>query len=142
MLFDARVMMFAVGLGLLVALLGGLWPAWQAMGQAAEASGDRATRRGYRVSKGILISQMSVATVIVVGTAFIGLGIYRYLNQPLGVDLTGRFSVVVTGADRRILTGEPAAVAAAAVRVVTGIDAVTLTAARSVQGSIEVDGHT
>lgn len=142
MLFDARVMVFAIGLGFLVALLGGVWPAWQAIGQAGAASGNRATHAGHRVSKGLLISQLTVATVIVVGTAFIGLGIYRYLHQPLGVDLTDRFAIVVSGADRRILTGEPAAVAAAALRGVTGIDAVALTAGRSIQGPIEVDGHT
>lgn len=142
MLFDARVMVFAIGLGLLVALLGGVWPAWQAIGQASAASGHRATHAGHRISKSLLISQLSVATVIVVGTAFIGLGIYRYLNQPLGVELESRVAIVVSDTTGRILTGEPAAVATAAIRAVAGIDAVTLTESRGIQDAIVVNGHT
>lgn len=140
MLFDIRVVVFAVGLGLVVALLGGVWPAWQAMGHAA-AMGGRMTRTRHRTSKGLLISQLTVATTIVIGTAFIGLGIYRYLNQPLGVDLDDRFSIVVSGADGRILSGEPAAAVTAALRAVAGISAITVTDSRGIQDPIEVDGQ-
>lgn len=142
MLFDTRVIVFATGLGFLVALLGGVWPAWQAMSQAAAGAGDRTTRRARRVTRAILVSQLTVATVIVVGTAFIGLGIYRYLNQPLGVDLANRLAIVVSGPDGRLLNGETAIIAADAIRSLPGIDAVTLTAGRGIQEPVEVDGHT
>ena len=97
MTFDARVMTFAVVTGLIVALLGGVWPAWRAARRplvaAARGQSDAGPRISGRVSRALLASEVAVSTVVLTGAVFAGIGIWRFLNQPLGYDMTDRYSV-------------------------------------------------
>ena len=103
MSFDARVILCAVGLGLLIALISGIWPAWRALRRPLTVSGRTGTaaRVPARVSRGALISELAVATVIMLGTMFVGVGIHRYLNQPLGFDYRDRLWVSCAGSTKR-----------------------------------------
>jgi putative ABC transport system permease protein len=90
MMYGWRTVLFACALGLLVAIIGGLWPARRALKRSLawtnrSASGLRGSIPA-RLSRAILASELAVATIVMVGTVFIGLGIWRYLNQPLGFD--------------------------------------------------------
>jgi predicted permease len=97
MSFDARVMAFAIVAGLITALLGGAWPAWRAsrlpLVAAARTQSGAGPRISARLSRAILASEVAVSTIVLTGAVFAGIGIWRYLNQPLGYDLTDRFSV-------------------------------------------------
>jgi predicted permease len=97
MSFDTRVILVAVGLGLLITLMTAVWPAWRAFRRPLTVSGRTGTaaRVPARVSSGVLISELAVASVILLGTVFIGLGIWRYLNQPLGFSYQDRLWVSV-----------------------------------------------
>ena len=96
MAFDARVVTFAVMLGIATAVAAGTWPAWRAIRRplVLASRGDAVrTHVPVRLARGILASQTAVATVILVGAAFISLGIWRYLNQPLGFEIEDRMSI-------------------------------------------------
>jgi len=97
MTFDARVVAFAIAAGLMVALVGGLWPAWRAahmpLVAAARTESGGGPRVSARLSRAILASEVGVSTVVLTGAVFAGIGIWRFLNQPLGYDMTDRFSV-------------------------------------------------
>jgi predicted permease len=97
MAFDARVAAFAIVAGFLVAALGGVWPAWRAarlpLVAAARTQSGAGPRLAARTSRAILVSEVAVSTVVLTGAVFAGLGIWRYLNQPIGRDMTDRFSV-------------------------------------------------
>ena len=97
MAFDARIVIFAVLLGFAISLSAGVWPTWQALRHPALTSSRNAVGGGTHVSsrnsRTILASEVAVATVIMVGTVFMGLGIWRYLNQPLGFELEDRWNV-------------------------------------------------
>jgi putative ABC transport system permease protein len=124
MLFDARAVTVAIVLGLIVAVVGGLWPARLAL-SGARAEGMRDGRAGRvpsnRLSRAVLLSELTVATMVIVGAVFIGMGIYRYLNQPLGFDYADRVRIAASGPDGRPLTGNSAVAALEAVRAVGGI---------------------
>jgi predicted permease len=100
MLFDWRVVAFASVLGLAVALTGGLWPARRALGRSlswtSRSAAGLAAAIPVRLSRSILASELAVATVVMIGTLFIGLGIWRYLHQPLGFDYRDRFDVILS----------------------------------------------
>jgi predicted permease len=97
MAFDGRVVIAASLLGLIVALLGGVLPMWWARRQAAVSPGRSTTdRRTSRAARLILTSELTIATVVLVGTTFIGVGIYRYLNQPLGFQFDDTYRVTVS----------------------------------------------
>jgi predicted permease len=97
MQFDYRVVAFAVAGGLGVALIGGLWPAWRAgrvrLVTSAHAPGGTGARISARLSRALLASEVAVSTVVLTGAVFAGLGIWRFLNQPLGLDLADRYGV-------------------------------------------------
>ena len=57
-----------------------------------------------RLSRVILASELTVATMVIVGAVFASLGIYRYLNQPWGFEYADRLRVFVSGSDGRSLT--------------------------------------
>ena len=97
MQFDARVIGFALVLGAILSLVGGLWPAWRAVRRSLAVttrfSSGMTDAVSSRVSRVLLSSELAVATIVMIGTLFIGLGIWRYLNQPLGFDTGDRFTV-------------------------------------------------
>jgi predicted permease len=95
--FDYRVVAFAIASGLGVAVAGGLWPAWRAarvrLVTSAHAPAGTGTRMSSRLSRALLASEVAVSTVVLTGAVFAGIGIWRFLNQPLGMDLAERFGV-------------------------------------------------
>ena len=97
MQFDFRVVVFAIVVGLGVAVMGGLWPAWRAtrmrLVPSTRTPGGSGTRVSSRLSRSLLASEVAVSTVVLTGAVFAGIGIWRFLNQPLGFDLTDRFGV-------------------------------------------------
>lgn len=97
MIFDVRVAIAAIAVGAMIALVSGVWPAWRALRRPLSVSSraGTATRVPARVSRAALISELAVASVILLGAVFIGLGIWRYLNQPLGFSHDDRVWVSV-----------------------------------------------
>ena len=97
MQFDSRVVVFAIVVGLGVAVMGGLWPGWRATRVRLVASthtpGGSGTRMSSRLSRTLLASEVAVTTVVLTGAVFAGIGIWRFMNQPLGLDLVDRFGV-------------------------------------------------
>jgi hypothetical protein len=95
--FDARVVLAALAAGALVTVLGAGWPIWKAVRTItrplASLRPRGAPRLSVRFSTAIIACQVAAATVILVGTASVGLGIWRYVEQPLGFDLRDRFTV-------------------------------------------------
>ncbi|HKW02470.1 MAG TPA: ABC transporter permease [Vicinamibacterales bacterium] len=128
MLFDWRVVAFAAVIGFTIAAAGGLWPARRASAHSL-ASGSRSRSRlasaiPARLSSSILASQLAVATVVMVGTCFIGLGTWRYLHQPLGFDIDGRFHVTVYKSDGSTLAPQEIPIEREALLSVPGVRAV------------------
>jgi predicted permease len=127
MVYGWRTVMFAGALGLVVAIIGGLWPARRALQRSLAWTNRSATGlRGSlpaRLSRAILASELAVATIVMVGTVFIGLGIWRYLNQPLGFDYDDRYSISVTRTAGQATSVQEVMTAIEAIRSVTGIRA-------------------
>jgi putative ABC transport system permease protein len=97
MTFDMRVIAFAVVIGVVIALFGGAWPAWRAtrgssLNLTRNQNGSGASISA-RFSKTLLAAEVAASTVVLVGTVFIGVGIWKYVNQPLGYELADRFTV-------------------------------------------------
>jgi predicted permease len=91
MVFDARVVAVAGTLGMLVAVASAIWPSLAAVRRPPTVGTTRTTMTvSGRLTRALLASELSVAVVVLVGACFIGIGIYRYLNQPLGFDYRGR----------------------------------------------------
>lgn len=130
MLFDERTVAVAVMLGLAVALAGGLWPAMLAIGRplARQERSDSRVRQSVsnRLARMMLISELTVASVLIIGAVFVGLGVYRYLNRPLGFRMEDRYQVFVNQPDGRLVSGADAFAAADAVRQVGGVSAAAL----------------
>jgi putative ABC transport system permease protein len=145
MLFDWRVVVFTVVLGLSVALVGGLWPARRAMRRSLALSGRSAggvvSAISGRLSRSILASELAVATVVMLGTLFIGLGIWRYLHQPLGFEYANRYYVTVTRDGGQMVTPAEAETAVRVMRDVPGVKAAGIHRLFSVRGAIEVPGR-
>jgi predicted permease len=142
MLYGWRTAMFACALGLIIALAGGLWPARRAFRRSLAWTNRSAGLGGSmpaRLSRAILASELAVATIVLVGTIFIGLGIWRYLNRPLGFDYDERFSVSVTRAGGQATTVPEVEATIAAIRNVSGVRAATAEYMFSVRG-IEIPG--
>jgi predicted permease len=97
MTFDSPVLVFALAMGLLVALFGGVWPAWKAtrvpLSAAARTYAGTGSTLSTRFSKGVLTAEVALSTVVLIGTAFAGIGIWRYVNQPVGFDLEDRYLI-------------------------------------------------
>jgi hypothetical protein len=66
-----------------------------------------------RLSRAVLASQLAVATTLLLGTVFIGMGIWGYLHQPLGYRIEDRLSVDVRFDGRAPAPSEWATVRAA-----------------------------
>jgi len=144
MTFDARVVAFAIVAGLIVATFGAAWPVWRVVFAAKPAS--VMNRRGgarisSRFSRLTLVCEIAVSTVILMGTVFIGLGIWRYVNQPLGFDLDDRFTLAFPSAPgvnedtvdwRGVLH---------AVRNVSGVRNAAVDGANEVRAALRVDGR-
>jgi predicted permease len=124
MLFDWRVVGFAVALGIAIALAGGIWPARRAARRTLTATTRSAAGVAQpipmRLSRSILASELAVATVVMLGTLFIGLGIWRYLNQPLGFETEDRFQAFLSSGQRQLDLAEWDAV----IRAVSGVPGV------------------
>jgi predicted permease len=128
MQFDFRVVAFAIAAGLAVAIMGGLWPGWRAtrvrLVSSTHAPGGSGTRLSSRLSRTLLASEVAVSTVVLTGAVFAGIGIWRFLNQPLGLDLADRFGVSFPAADAGVSPDAVDWVALReAVRGVTGVRA-------------------
>ena len=119
MAFDARVISAAVIIGLVVAGVSALWPAWRAnrgsrnpahhLGRVVMAGLPR------RISRIVLASQLAVATTLLLGTVFIGMGIWRYLNPPLGYSYEDRVVIWVDAQVKEPANWEAARAALAAI---------------------------
>jgi predicted permease len=95
MTFDIRVVAFVVVVGLLVAVVSGLTPAWRALRRPLKTVNHATTANIRRVSRSILASQLTVTTILLLGTVFVGIGIWRYLNPPLGYEHVNRMVIRV-----------------------------------------------
>jgi predicted permease len=137
-LFDTRVMLIAAALGLLAAVVGGLWPARRAWRTPLDVRARGTTRRSAGLARAILASELTVVTVVGAGAIFAGQGIYRYLNKPLGFEVTDRVEV---GVQRPGTRASPADIALAleAVKATGGVRvAATDTAAVAGEETLEV----
>ncbi len=94
MAFDERVVLAAVILGLGITVLGSLWPAWRASRRplhlAMRGSSGIESRLPMRLLRVVLVSELGVATVLLLGAVFIGHGIWKYLHRPLGFSYADR----------------------------------------------------
>ena len=144
MLFDWRAVGFAAGVGLLVALVAGGWPAWRAMRQPVPwiSRGARGAVPAVpaRTSRTILACELALATVVLAGTVFTGIGIWRYLNQPLGFDYADRFAITFRPSEPRRVLPREVADALRAVRELPGVMSAGLYNATNVRG-VEVPGR-
>jgi hypothetical protein len=138
------VVIFASVLGLAVAIGGGLWPARRALRRSLALSSRNAggvmAAIPARLSRSILASELAVATIVMVGTLFIGLGIWRYLHQPLGFDYDNRFDVIVTRNAGDMVTPEELGTAIGAVRALPDVRAAGASRLATVRG-VEVPGR-
>jgi hypothetical protein len=127
-----------------VALLAGCWPAWRALRQPvrwiARSHRGAAPAVSARISRSILTCELALSTVVLTGTTFAGIGIWRYLHQPLGFDYTDRFNVFVQPAEPRPVRAQEAGAALAALRMLPGVRSAGLYDAPPVRG-IEVPGR-
>jgi putative ABC transport system permease protein len=135
-IFDGRVMFLAAVFGLIASLAGGLWPARRAWRTALGARVRGTTRRSATLARAILASELAVVTVVATGAVFAGTGIYRYLNKPLGFEITDRVEVRLR-TDVRI-SGPDLLAAVAAVQATSGVQAAALEDA-PVQGQAPVE---
>jgi predicted permease len=141
--FDGRVVLFALILGALVVTVGTAAPAWLALrrplirrSHGAASAADFPARR----SRLILGVELMVTTVILVGTVFIGTGIWRYLNAPIGFDYEDRLSVSFTLPEPRRPTAVEVETVLRAVRGVAGVQRAGPYGGVTVRG-IEVPGQ-
>ena len=99
MTFSARVVTFAMFTGIVVALFGAVWPAWRTTRRTglpnarSQSGGGRVI--SSRFSKTILASEVAISTVVLVGTVFVGIGVWRFVHQPVGLDFTDRHGVML-----------------------------------------------
>ena len=140
MIFDARVIGISAALGLLAAIVGGMWPARRAWRSSLlpRMLGGGVSRRLAQV---ILASELTVVTMVSVGVVFASLGIYQYLNQPLGYDYVDRAHVWVQLPGKRLMGGD-AVVGLHAIRAVAGVRAAGLETIRLRDQPISVPGRT
>jgi predicted permease len=144
MLFAWRAVGFAAGVGLVVAIAAGGWPAWRALRQPLPWI-TRRTKGSVeavpaRTSRTILACELGLATVVLAGTVFIGIGIWQYLNQPLGFDYADRFAITFRSSEPRRLLPREVAEALRAVREIPGVMSAGLYNATNVRG-VEVPGR-
>jgi putative ABC transport system permease protein len=145
MMFDQRAAGFAVILGFTVAFVGGWWPAWRALRQSLAWTNRSGTGVAAavpaRVSRSILTSQLAVATIVLTGSVFIGLGIWRYLHQPLGFDYVDRFQVAVSSSSPRGVSSAELDAIVRAISALPGVRAVGPYEVTDRGGEIDVPGR-
>jgi predicted permease len=122
-LFDERVMLIAAAFGLVAAIAGGLWPARRAWRASLDARVRNPIRRTARLARVILASELTVVTIVSAGAIYAGTGIYRYLNKPLGFELTDRIQIDLLSKTSRV-SPEDIAMALDAVSTTGGVQAV------------------
>ncbi|HEX5068567.1 MAG TPA: ABC transporter permease [Vicinamibacterales bacterium] len=146
MVFDARVVGFAVALGLVMTIVGGIWPAWRALRGSLHGRARSSTGAGgpgaHRWARVILGSELTVATVVLVGAAFMGAGIYRYLTQPVGFDYRDRVWVSLADASGQPLPGTDIENAVRAIRSAPGVAAAGLDTVSVGRQTIDVTSGT
>jgi predicted permease len=97
---DARVLAFTFGLSLLTGLLFGTLPAWALAGQdvnEALKSGGRAgsgVKRRLRV--GLVISEIALASLLLVGTGLTWRSFHALLNAELGITTEGVLTTMIS----------------------------------------------
>ena len=132
----------------ILSLAGSLWPAWRAVRRSLAVttrfSSGMTDSVSSRVSRVLLSSELAVATIVMIGTLFIGLGIWRYLNQPLGFDTGDRFTVSLAHhPDYKQATPEEVQTVYAAIRSVPAVKAAgPRSLPRSRGATVEVPGVT
>jgi predicted permease len=141
--FDWRVAAFACVMGLVMALCGGAFPAWRAA-RIPLAAATRTTTGGglsLRWSQAMLASEVAVSTVVLAGAIFLGLGMWRYVNQPLGFQLQDRFhlSFIASAGQPDELVDWP--VVRDAVRAVPGVRAAAVGRTRTIREPLEAGGR-
>src|SRR6185503_12753249 len=94
-----------------------------------------------RLSRALLAAELVIATVVMVGTLFVGVGIWRYLSQPLGFDYQDRVSVSLTPSEPRRVRPDEIAAAIRALRDVPGVAAAAALFVDDVSGAVEVEGR-
>jgi predicted permease len=145
MQFDARVIAVAIGLGLMVVLVGAVWPAWRAirrpMTPASRSASGVVASLPRRVSRSVLASELAVAAVVMIGTVFIGVGIWRYLHPALGYDYTDRYRVTLLPAESRPLNAVEVGAALEALKQVPGLQAAAPFDLTAVREAVEIPGQ-
>ena len=140
MLFDIRIIAISVAAGLVTAAIGGLWPARRAWRGTLLARTGATAGLPRRLARFILASELTVVTMVAIGVVFAGIGLFRYLNQPLGYDYRDRARVSVDIPGRR-LEGADAVLVRDAVRAVAGVRAAGLETARVPNAALSVPGR-
>lgn len=140
MTFDVRVVVVAIGLGLVVAFIGGIVPAmWlgrRSMQSVVRTASGSAGRLSTRFARVMLATELIVATTVMVGTLSIGLGIWRYLHQPTGLDLDDRLEVTVSrksGESGGRVTADEISAVAAVLRQMPNIRAAGVTSRSAIK---------
>ena len=153
MLFDSRVVIFIAIVGVGIVTGGGLWSSRRALRRPATAvvRSDSAglTSLPRRVGHVMLAAELAAATTVMVGTVFFGVGIWRYLNQPLGMKLADRYRVYAAtqeitkngGIIIRPLNAAQIPTALAALRQVPGVVAASTFEREGLDGPVEVSGR-
>jgi putative ABC transport system permease protein len=109
---------------LIVALVAGGWPAWRTLRRpltGISRSPTQSTAVPARTSRVILTCELALATVVMLGTVFAGLGIWRYLHQPLGFDYADRFTISIRPSEPRQTSPQELVAAARAIRELPGV---------------------
>jgi predicted permease len=138
--FDGRVLLFACAMGLVMVVFGGAIPGWRAAHRSRPARSATAARAPLRWSKAMLASEIAVSTVVLAGVAFLGLGMWRYLTQPLGFATEDRFELRFESAGGRDAAVDwPAA--RARVRAIPGVRAATVGVVDELRERVRLDGE-
>lgn len=139
--FDRRVLAFTCLMGLTMVVFGGGIPGWRAAHGIRATRASTPSRWSLRWSQAMLASEIAVSTVVLAGTVFIGLGMWRYLNQPLGFAVEDRFEVrFESSSDRNAAVDWPAV--RARVRTTPGVRGVTIGVVDELRDGIRLGDET
>lgn len=145
MTFDLRAVAFAAVAGAVVTVFGAAWPVWlvvfRSSGPVHRMHRRSGARLSARFSRLTLTCEVAISTIILMGTVFVGLGIWRYVNQPLGFDLEDRFALAFPSSS---VTNDAAVdwpAVLEAVRAVPGIRSASVDQMRQVKGRLHADAE-
>ncbi len=150
MTFDLRAVAFAIVAGVAVIAVGTMWPikrvAFASPGSNAPLNRRNGARISARFSRLILTCEVAISTVILMGIVFVGFGMWRYVNQPLGFHLEDRFSLSFPASSGGHDEGIDWPAVLDAVRAVPGVrsasvDRVDLLRASLRSGDIDLSGR-